>query len=388
MDFTPNESHEAMREAIRRLMAEFPDEYWSECDESHTFPWAFYKAFAAGGWMGIATPTEYGGSGLGVTEASIVLQEVAASGAALNGCSAVHNGIFGLLPLIKHGTEKQKAAFLPAAATGELIVAFSVTEPDAGTDTTNISTFARKVPGGYRIKGQKVWTSRALEAQRTVLLVRTAPRDKSPKKTAGMSLFLCPLDAEGITMHPIKKMGRNAIASCSVFFDDVFVSDEDLIGEEGRGFHNLIDGLNPERILVAAEAVGVGRAALRRAVEYAKTRIVFGRPIGKNQGIQFPLADALARLDAADLAMMKAAWLYDNGLACGRESNIAKYLGAEAGWLATDRALQTHGGFGYAKEMHVERYFREIRLYRIGPLPQEMVLNFIAEHVLGLPRSY
>lgn len=388
MDFAINENHEAIREAIRKLMAPFPDEYWSKCDENHEFPWEFYKAFAAAGWMGIATPTEYGGSGLGVTEAAIVLQEVAASGAGLNGCSAVHNGIFGLLPLIKHGSEAQKKKYLPIAASGELMVAFSVTEPDAGTDTTNISTFARKVPGGYRVKGQKVWTSRALQSKRAVLLSRTTPRDQSPKKSAGMSLFLCPLDAEGVTIHPIKKMGRNAIASCSVFFDDVFVSDEDLIGQEGRGFHNLIDGLNPERILVAAQAVGIGRAALRRAVDYAKTRIVFGRPIGKNQGIQFPLADALARLDVAELSMMKAAWLYDNGMPCGRESNIAKYVGAEAGWLAADRAVQTHGGFGYATEMHVERYFREIRLFRIGPLPQEMVLNYIGEHVLGLPRSY
>ena len=388
MDYAEDPTHREIREAVRAMCKAYPDEYWMHHDDSHEFPWAFYKAFAEGGWIGLAIPEEYGGGGAGITEASILLEEIAASGAGMGGCSAVHIGIFGFHPVIEHGSESLKQRFLPQAVSGELHVSFAVTEPDAGTDTTNISTRATKVEGGYRIRGRKIWNTKAHIAEKCLLLARTTPLEAVAKRTDGMSLFLIDLQVPEIDIQPIPKMGRNAVASCEVSFDDAFVADDDLVGVEGRGFHQLLDGLNPERILLAGEALGIGRVALRRAVAYANERVVFGRPIGKNQGIAFPLADAHMRLRAAEMMIRTASARYDAGLPCGEEANAAKYLAADAAYEAADRAVQTHGGMGYATEYDVERYWREARLIRIAPISQEMILNYTAEHVLGLPRSY
>ena len=388
MEFSEDTDHAPIRAAIREICARFPDDYWAEADATHAFPWAFYDALAEGGWIGIAIPAQYGGGGAGITEASIILEEVAASGACMNGASAIHLSIFGMQPVIRHGSEALKRRYLPKVASGELHVAFGVTEPDAGTDTTAISTRAVRDGSGYRVTGRKVWTSKALESDRVLLLTRTTPREECAKRTDGLTLFMASLQDPAVGIVPIPKLGRNAVASCEVSYDGLYVDEADRVGAEGHGFRYLLDGLNAERVLIAAEALGVGRAALRRAVAYAKARIVFGRPIGANQGISFPLADAHARLTAAELVVRQAAWLIDHGIPCGEQANIAKLLAADAGFQAADAAVQAHGGFGYASEYHVERYWREARLLRIAPLPQEMVLNYLAEHVLGLPRSY
>jgi acyl-CoA dehydrogenase len=388
MDFATSPDADAIREGVRRVCADFPDEYWRRCDTAHEFPWDFYRAMAAGGWIGIAIPEEYGGGGRGITEASIVLEEVAASGAAMNGCSALHTSVFGMNAVVKHGSEEMKNKYLPLVAEGKLHVAFGVTEPDAGTDTTKITTRAVRDGDTYVINGRKVWTTKALEADRILLLTRTTPLDQCAKPTDGMTLFLVDRHAPGVEARAIDKMGRNAVASCETTYDDVVVPVEDRVGEEGKGFRYLLAGLNAERVLVASEAVGIGRAALRRAVDYANERVVFDRPIGKNQGIAFPLAEAHAKLRAAGLMVREAGTLLDAGKPCGEEANLAKYLAAEAAFFAADRAVQTHGGFGYATEYHVERYFREARLQRIAPISQELVLAYVAEHVLGLPRSH
>ncbi|MDQ6696428.1 MAG: acyl-CoA/acyl-ACP dehydrogenase [Actinomycetota bacterium] len=390
MDFTPDADHDAIRVAVRRVCADFPDEYWRRCDDDHEFPWDFYRAMAVGGWIGIAIPERYGGGGRGVTEASIVLEEVAASGAAMNGCSAIHLSIFGMGPVIAHGSEEMKHRVLPAVSSGELQVAFGVTEPDAGTDTTAITTRAvlDARSGDYVVRGRKVWTTKASYCDKVLLLVRTTPTVECARRTDGMTLLLADLQRPEVTITPISKMGRNAVVSCEVVYDDLPVAVADRVGEEGEGFRHLLDGLNPERILIAAEAVGVGRVALRRAVSYAGERVVFGRPIGQNQGIAFPLARAHMELRAAGLAVREAAWRYDHGLPCGEAANTAKFLAAEAGYRAADQAVQTHGGMGYASEYDVERYWREARLMRLAPVSQEMVQNYVAEHVLGLPRSY
>ncbi|SFT93618.1 acyl-CoA dehydrogenase [Geodermatophilus amargosae] len=388
MDYAEDPTHREIREAVRAMCKAFPDEYWMQHDDSHEFPWEFYDAVRDAGWLGLTIPEEYGGGGLGVTEAALVEYEIAASGAGMGGCSAVHIGIFGFHPVIEHGSESLKQRFLPQAVSGELHVSFAVTEPDAGTDTTNISTTARKVDGGWLVSGKKVWITKAQEAQRMLLLARTSPRDPAARKTAGLTLFFAPMDRERVQIREIPKMGRNAVDTNELFIDDLFVADEDVVGEVGHGFRTILGGLNAERVISANAALGIGRAALRRGVEYAKQREVFGRPIGQNQGISFQLADAAIRLDAAEQVVQKAAWLVDRALPCGREANAAKFLCAEAGFLAADVALQVHGGFGYGREFHVERYFREARLMRIAPISQEMVLNYTAEHVLGLPRSY
>ncbi|MGH9271594.1 MAG: acyl-CoA dehydrogenase family protein [Ilumatobacteraceae bacterium] len=388
MNMADDDSYLPLREGVRRICADFPDEYWRECEADHEFPWAFYKAVADAGWVGIAIPEDYGGGGAGITEASILLEEVAASGACLNGASAIHLSVFGMNPVVKHGSTAMKQKYLPKVANGELHVSFGVTEPDAGTDTTNISTRATKVDGGYRIRGRKIWNSKAHIAEKCLLLARTTPLADVVKRTEGMTLFLVDMQVPDVDIRPIPKLGRNAVASCEVSFDDVFVAEEDRVGDEGRGFQHLLDGLNPERILLAAEALGIGRVALRRAVAYANARVVFGRPIGQNQGLAFPLADAHMRLRAAEMVIRDASDRYDAGLPCGEEANTAKYLAADAAYHAADRALQTHGGMGYATEYDVERYWREARLIRIAPISQEMILNYVAEHVLGLPRSY
>jgi acyl-CoA dehydrogenase len=377
-----------IRQAVARTCSQFDDAYWSTCEVEHRFPSEFYREMAAGGWIGIAIPERYGGGGCGVTEAAAVLEEVAASGACMNGASSIHLSIFGMHPVVLHGSKEMKERFLPKVADGSLHIAFGITEADAGTDTTRIKTRAVRDGDRYIINGQKVWTSKALEADRILLLTRTTELSKASRATEGMTLFLVDRHAPGVGASPIPKMGRNAVASCETTYRDVVVSAEDRVGEEGKGFRYLLDGLNAERILVAAEAIGIGRASLDAAVRYAKGRVVFGRPIGKNQGIAFPLAKAHARLRAARLMMSEAARLIDAGEPCGEEANLAKYLAAEAGFFAADRAVQTLGGFGYAREYHVERYFREARLPRIAPISQELVLAYISEHVLGLPRSH
>jgi acyl-CoA dehydrogenase len=388
MDFSENEEHSEIRAAVRRLCRDFGDEYWRSCDEDHRFPWDFYDAMAKSGWVGIAIPEEYGGGGRGITEASIVLEEVAASGAAMNGCSALHLSIFGMNPVVRHGSSEMRSKYLPRVANGDLHVAFGVTEPDSGTDTSAIRTFAERQGDSYVVRGQKVWTTKAQDCEKVLLLVRTTRREDAARRLDGMTLLLADLRSPQVDIRPIPKTGRNAVASCEVRYDGLVVAVADRIGEEGKGFKYLLDGLNPERILVAAEALGIGKASIRRAVEYASSRRVFDRPIGANQGISFPLAEAHTRLHAAELAIREASWRYDNGLECGGNANMAKWLAADAGYFAADRAVQTHGGFGYAKEYDVERYWRESRLMRIAPVSQEMILNYVAEHVLGLPRSY
>ena len=388
MDFETTDEHQLIRDAIGKICADFPDEYWSKCDDGHLFPWDFYNALAEAGWIGIAIPEQYGGSGRGITEASIVLEEVAASGAAMNGASSVHLSIFGMHPVVKYGSEDMKQKYLPRVAAGDLHVAFGVTEPDAGTDTSSIKTTARLDGDQYLVKGRKVWTTKALDSERVLLLVRTESREAVAKRTEGMPLLLAELQRPEVTISPIDKVGRNAVASCEVVYDDLPVHQTDRVGEEGKGFRYLLDGLNAERILVAAEALGIGRAAMRRAVGYANEREVFGRPIGQNQGVSFPLGEAQMRLDAAELMIRKASWLLDHGEPCGAEANMAKWLAADAAFQAADQAVQTHGGFGYAREFHVERYWREARLMRLAPISQEMMLNYVTEHVLKLPRSY
>ncbi len=388
MDFALTEEQDMIRNAIRRICTDFPDEYWAKCDEEHTFPWDFYNTLAAGGWIGIAIPEEYGGSGKGITEASIILEEVSASGAAMNGASGIHLSIFGMHPVVKYGSEEMKQKYLPRVANGDLHVAFGVTEPDAGTDTTSITTTATLDGDHYIVKGRKVWTTKALDSERVLLLTRTKSKDKVERRSEGMTLLFAELQRPEVSISPIPKVGRNAVATCEVVYDNLPVHVTDRVGEEGKGFRHILDGLNAERILVASEALGIGRAALRRAVNYANDRVVFGRPIGQNQGVSFPLGEARMRLDAAELMIRKASWLLDQGLPCGAEANMAKWLAADACFQAADQAVQTHGGFGYAKEFHVERYWREARLMRIAPISQEMVLNYVTEHVLDLPRSY
>jgi acyl-CoA dehydrogenase len=388
MDFAPNPDHEALRKGVRQVTARFNDEYWAACDRDHRFPDEFYRSLAEGGWLGIAIPEEYGGGGQGITEASLLLHEIAQSGAAMNGCSAIHLTIFGMNPVVKHGSPELRRQLLPKVASGELHVSFGVTEPDAGTDTSRITTRARRDGDHYVVNGRKVWITKAQQADYLLLLTRTTPREECARPTDGMTLFLAPLDRSAVEIREIPKMGRNAVNSNALFIDNLRIPADHRIGGEGKGFQYLLDGLNPERILIAHEAIGIGRASIRRAVDYANQRVVFDRPIGKNQGIAFPLAEATMRLDAAELVANKAAWLYDHGQPCAREANSAKFLAADAGFFAADRAVQTHGGFGFASEYHVERYFREARLMKIAPVSQEMVLNYTAEHVLGLPRSY
>src|ERR1700761_37194 len=387
MPFALADDQERLRAAVRELAATFTDDYWAACDERHEFPWEFYDTFAQGGWLGIAIPERYGGGGLGIAEAALLLEEIAASGAGMNGCSSMHLTIFGLNTVVRHGREDLRREVLPGAADGSLHVCFGVTEPDAGTDTTRISTFARRHGDGYVINGRKVWITKAGDSQKMLLIARTTPRAEAAKPTAGLSLFLVDIDPGHVHLEPIPKMGRNAVQSYEVVLEDLFVPAAARIGEEGNGVQYLLDGLNPERILLAHEALGIGRAAIRRAVRYANERVVFGRPIGQNQGIAFPLAEAVTRLDAAELMARNAAWRYDQGLPCGKEASRAKWLCADAGFKAADQAIQTHGGMGYAREYHVERYFREARLLRLAPVSQEMVLNYVSQHVLGLPRS-
>src|SRR5476651_275818 len=387
MNYTPARDRQSLQSAIERICTPFGDDYWLKRDREGGFPEDFHRAFAEAGFLGICIPEEYGGAALGITDAAVMMQAIAESGAGLSGASAIHMNIFGLNPVVVFGSAEQKARMLPPLAAGKDKACFAVTEPDAGLDTLNLKTKAVREGDRYLVSGQKIWISTAQIANKMLILARTAPADAA-KKTGGLSLFYTDLDRRFVEVREIEKMGRKAVDSNQLFLDKLPVPAVDRIGEEGSGFECIIHGFNPERILIAAEAVGLGRAALKRAVGYAKERVVFGRPIGKNQAVAHPLARCWAELEAANLMAFKAAAFYDAGRECGAEANAAKYLGGEAGFRACETAVLTHGGMGYAKEYDVERYFREAMIPRIAPVSREMIFNFIAERVLGLPKSY
>lgn len=387
MNFALTESQELIKKEVGALARQFSLDYWLDKDDKAEYPHEFVKAFADNGWLGIMIPEVYGGAGLGVTEAALMLHEICASGAGTSGASPIHFYVFPPTPIIKFGTDAMKQKYLPRIASGDIVMAFGVTEPNAGTDTSRIQTRAVRQGNRWIVNGRKVWTTNAQHANKILLLARTADRDPA-KPLRGMTLFFADLDRKAISVRLIHKLGRAAVDSNEISIENLEVSDDDVVGTVGDGFYHLLDSLNPERIVVGIEAVGIGRAALDRAVQYAKERIVFERPIGQNQAIAHPLAQAAAQLDAAEVMCWKAAWLFDHGRPCGREANTAKLISADAGFNACDAALQTFGGFGYAKEFYVERLWREIRLYKIAPVSQQMALNYLAEHVLGLPRSY
>jgi len=385
------DEQEAIRESVLRLCARFDAEYWRRTDDTGEFPEAFVAAMAEAGWLGAAMPQELGGSGLGLTEAAIAMQAVTESGAGFTGASALHLNIFGPMPLAKFGSEEQKKRLIPRLISGEDKLCIGITEPDAGLDTTSLTTRAERTNDGWVISGRKVWTTSAQRANKILIVARTTPRDQVAKSTQGISLFYADFDRAKIQATPIPKMGRKAVESNSVFIDGLHVPADALVGEEGRGFYYLLEGLNPERVLFGAEAVGLGRAALKRAAQYAKERVVFGRPIGQNQGIQHPLAERWVELEAAELLVLRAAAAYDQGEdpgAVGAYANAAKHFAGEAGHRACETAMLTHGGMGYAKEFHVERFFREIQIARIAPVMSQLILSHIAERVLGLPKSY
>ncbi len=386
LDLSPE--RQQIKEAVQALCDQFGDDYWRQKDQTHSFPTEFQKAIAEAGWLGITMPPEYGGAGLGITEAAQLMQIVGNSAGTLAACTTIHINIFAPHAIVVHGTAEQKAAILPPLIKGTDVTCFAVTEPDAGLDTTSISTRAVRQGDGYLVSGRKMWISTAQRANKIMLLARTTPLDQCKKRTEGMTLFYTDFNRRYIEAREIAKMGRAAVDSNAVFIDGLPVPENHRIGQEGDGFRILLDAINPERILVAAEAIGIGRRALAKATAYAKERVVFGRPIGKNQGIAHPLAKNWMDLEAADMLMWRAAQLYDAGRPCGAEANAAKYLAAEAGLHACEQAVRTHGGMGYAAEYDVERYFREIMVPNIAPVSREMILNFIGEKVLGLPRSY
>lgn len=380
--------HAELRETIERLCARFDAEYWRGLDERHEFPQAFVDAFVEGGWLGAAMPVELGGSGLGLTEAAVIMQAVTQSGAALSGASCVHLNIFGPMPVVRYGSEALKRDAIPRLISGQDRMCFGVTEPNSGLDTASLETRAERRGNGYVINGRKLWTTGAQRANKILIIARTTPKDQVKKPTDGLSLFYTDLDPAHVEAREIAKMGRHAVDTNAVFIDDLQVPADHLVGEEGQGFRYLLHGLNPERVLVAAEAVGIGKVALARGAAYARERRVFGRAIGQNQGIAHPLARSWAELEAANLMVFKAAALFDAGEDCGAEANAAKYLAAEAGFTACETAILTHGGMGYAKEYYVERYLRESWIPRLAPVSPQLILCFIAEKVLGLPKSY
>jgi acyl-CoA dehydrogenase len=390
MNFEMTPEQQSIREAVTQLCSQFPESYWRERDIDGVFPHDFYQAMGKAGWLGTAIPEAYGGSGLGVTEAAVVMEAVAESGACMSGASSVHINMFGLLPVVVFGTEAQKRRMLPPMVKGEAKSCFAVTEPNTGLNTTRLKTRAVRQGDRYVVNGQKVWISTAQVADKILLLARTTPLEDlaGANKSAGLSLFYTDLDRSKVDIRKIDKMGRNCVDSNELFIDGLEIPVEDRIGEEGKGFKYILHGMNPERVLLAAEAIGIGRIALKKAAAYAKERVVFDRPIGQNQAIQHPLAENWVELEAAHLLTMKAAWLYDNDRECGAEANAAKFFAAEAGFRACERAILTHGGMGYSKEFHVERYLREIMIPRIAPVSREMILSHIAERVLGLPKSY
>jgi acyl-CoA dehydrogenase len=388
VDFSLTADQQNIREAILKHCLRFPDEYWLERDRDGVFPHEFYKSLLEAGWLGIAMPSEFGGSGLGISEAAVMMQAIAESGACMSGASSVHIPVFSLQPIVKFGTQRQKERMLPPVMRGEDKVCFAVTEPNAGLNTTELKTRAERHDGGYRVNGEKIWISTAQVTNKMLLLARTTALDKVKRKTEGLSLFYTDLDRSKIDVRLIHKMGRHAVDSNMLFIQDLWIPEEDRIGPEGDGFKIILHGMNPERILVAAEAIGIGRVAIARAARYARERIVFNRPIGMNQGIAHPLAKCWAQLEAANLMVMKAATLFDQGLECGVEANTGKYLAGEFAFEACHTAMLTLGGMGYAQEYHVERYLRESLIPRTAPISPHMILNFLAEKVLDLPRSY
>jgi acyl-CoA dehydrogenase len=388
VDFQLTAEQQQIREAILKLCARFDDEYWAAKERAGEFPHELHAALAEAGWLGIAMPTACGGSGLGITEAAIMMQAIAESGAAMSGASAVHMNIFGLQPVVVLGTEEQKRRMLPPMIEGKDKACFAVTEPDAGIDTTNLKVRAERRGDHYVLSGQKIWISSAQVASKVLILARTTPVAEVKRKTEGLTLFYTDIDRSRVVIRAIDKMGRHAVDSNEMFFDTMPVPVADRIGAEGEGFRAILHGMNPERVLIAAEAVGIGRAALRKASSYARSRVVFGRPIGQNQGIAHPLAHCWMSLEAANLMTMKAATLYDRNMECAVEANAAKYLAAEAAFHACETAVMTHGGMGYSKEFQVERYLREVMIPRIAPVTPHMILNFIAKKALGLPKSY
>jgi acyl-CoA dehydrogenase len=388
MEFALTDNQRSIDQAVRRVCARFDDAYWLEHDRTGEFPSEFRQAMVEGGWLGIAMPEQYGGAGLGITEAAVLMHAVANSGGAMSAASTFYINIFGPSPIVVFGNDKRRQRWLPPLIEGRETACFAVTEPDAGLHTGNLRTEARLEGAHYVVQGRKVWTSTAQIADKLMLLARTTPRTSDVSSVDGLTLFYTDLDRERIQVREIDKMGRKAVDSNELFIDGLMVPIEDRIGEEGKGFRYLLDGLNPERILIAAEAIGIGRNALDRAKRYAKERVVFGRPIGQNQAIQHPLARSWVELEAGWLLVLRAAWTYDQGLACGADANAAKYFAAEAAFKACERALMTHGGMGYAREFQVERLLREVLIPRIAPVSQELVLCYLAERVLELPRSY
>ena len=388
MDFALTEEQDAITQTVKRICGGFPDDYWLERDTDGKFPHEFHSAMAEAGFLGITMPQEYGGAGLGVTEAALMMNAVASSGGGFTAASTIHINLFGPHPIVVFGTDDQKRRWLPPLVAGKDKCCFGVTEPDAGLDTTSITTFARREGDHYRVEGRKMWTSTAQVANKIMLLTRTTPKAECSKPTDGITLFYTDLDRSKVEVRRIDKMGRKAVDSNALFIDGLMIPAEDRIGEEGNGFSYILHSMNPERILIGMEAIGLGQDALARAARYANDRVVFGRPIGMNQAIQHPLAENWAALEAAFLMGLKAAWLYDSGKPCGPEANTVKLLGARAGYDACEQAVLTHGGMGYAKEFHVERLFREVMIPRLAPVSEQMILSFIGEKVLGLPKSY
>jgi len=388
MDFRLSDQQAQVRDAVAAICRRYGDDYWLTRDREGGFPEDFYREFAEGGWLGICYPEAYGGAGLGLAEAAVMMRAVAESGAGMSGASAIHVNIFGLYPVLVFGSETQKQRMLPPMIAGREKACFGVTEPDAGLNTTRLKMRAERRGDRYVVNGKKVWISTAQAAHKILLLARTTPIDEVKTPTQGLSLFYTDLDRSRVDVREIDKMGRKAIDSNELFFDGLEIPEEDRIGEEGRGFEYILHGMNPERVLLAAEAIGTGAAALARAAQYAKDRVVFDRPIGQNQAIQHPLAQNWLELEAAWLMTQKAAWEYDQGVQTGVTANAAKYLAGEAGFNACQRAVMTHGGYGYAKEYQVERLLREVLVPRIAPITPELILCFIAERALGLPKSY
>ena len=388
MEFNLNQTQLSIIDSVNNIMKNYNDEYWLQCDKESQFPQKFYEEVANGGWLGICMPKEFGGSDLGVSEASIFMQKISETGGGMAAASSIHINIFGPHPIVVYGTKEQKDKWLPPLILGKEKTCFGVTEPDAGLDTGRLKTFAKKINSGYLVNGQKIWTSTAKIADKILLLARTSPIEECEKNTDGLTLFYTNLDRGKIEVREISKMGRAAVDSNQIFIDNLEVPEFDRIGEEGKGFKYILDSLNPERILIAAEALGIGKNALSRAVKYANDRIVFNRPIGKNQSIQHPLAENWIELEAAELLIAKAAYQYDKGENAGGMANAAKYFAAEAGFKAATQAVVTLGGMGYAKEYHVERLLRESLIPKLAPVSAQMILNYISERVLGLPKSY
>ena len=388
MEFNLNQTQLSIIDSVKNIMKNYDDEYWLQCDKNSKFPQKFYEEVASGGWLGICMPKEFGGSALGVSEASIFMQKISETGGGMAAASSIHINIFGPHPIVVYGNKKQKDKWLPPLILGKEKTCFGVTEPDAGLDTGRLKTFAKKINDGYLVNGQKIWTSTAKIADKILLLARTIPIEECNKNTDGLTLFYTNLDRKKIEVREISKMGRAAVDSNQIFIDNLEVPEFDRIGEEGKGFKYILDSLNPERILIAAEALGIGKNALSRAINYANDRVVFNRPIGKNQSIQHPLAENWIELEAAELLIAKASYQYDSGENAGGMANAAKYFAAEAGFKAATQAVVTLGGMGYAKEYHVERLLRESLIPKLAPVSAQMILNYISERVLGLPKSY